>query len=74
MNKIAELLDNLTWEQLSNKDGTFNQNCVTFEEFVNVWLKDSDYENETEWAQRRLYNMYLKRIHLMYVMIRKERE
>lgn len=66
VSKIPELMGQLTWEQLSNSDGSFNRECVPFEVFQKEWLKDSEYEYETEWAQKRLYELTLKRIHTCY--------
>ena len=62
MGRLSELMGQLTWEQLSNSDGTFNRECVPFEVFQKEWLKGSEFENETEWAQRRQYNLTLRRI------------
>ena len=65
MSKRIELMGKMTLEQLSNPDGTFNKECVSFEDFRKNWL-EGDYLNETEWAQRRLYNNTIKRLHTCY--------
>lgn len=66
MSNIPEYMKNMTLEQLSNPDGTFNKECVSFEEYRTKWLKGTDYENETEWAQRRVYQNTIKRLHTCY--------
>lgn len=66
MSNIVKYMKEMTLEQLSNPDGTFNKECVTFEEYRDKWLKGSDYENETEIAQRRVYANTIKRLHTCY--------
>lgn len=72
--KIPQLMAEMTWEQLSNPDGTFNKDCVPFEEFRTKWLEGTEYEDEWEWAQRRLYKTTLRRLHCCYRAEKAERE
>lgn len=63
--KRAELMNKMTLEQLSNPDGSFNKNCVTFDDFKKNWL-EGEYLNETEVAQRRIYDNTIKRLRGCY--------
>ncbi len=65
MSKRADLINNMTLEQLSNPDGSFNRECVSFEEFRENWL-EGEYLEETEIAQRRIYDNTIKRLHGCY--------
>ena len=65
MSKRVEMMNKMTLGQLSNPDGSFNKDCVSFEDFRKNWL-DEDYINETEIAQKRIYDNTIKRLHGCY--------
>ena len=73
LSRIPHYMAEMTWEQLSNPDGSFNKECVPFEEYRTKWLNGSIYEDEYEWAQRRLYVNTLKRLHTIYRAMKEER-
>ena len=72
--KISQYMGTMTLEKLSNPDGSFNEECVPFEEFRTKWLKGSDYEDEWEWAQRRLYKTTIRRLHICYAAKKEKAE
>lgn len=74
MFEIRRKISKIPWERVANTDGSFNKDCLSFEEFRTEWVKGTNYENETEWAQRRLYDNTLKRLHVHYSGLKKERE
>ena len=74
MYEIRRLIAQTPWERVANPDGSFNKECLSFEEFRTEWVKGTDYEDETEWAQRGLYENTIKRLHVHYGGLKEERE
>jgi len=71
MKTRAELIHELTWEQLSNPDGTFNKNFISYEEFCKNWLGEKfTYEPEN----RELYANTIKRAHIRYRALKERAE
>lgn len=65
--KYRKLIEELPEEKLFNPDGSFNRNCVTYEEFCRDWVTGTFYEQE-EFSSSvpSMYRNTIKRLHLRY--------
>lgn len=73
--KYRRLITEMPEERLFNSDGTFNNNCLSYEEFCNEWVKDTFYEQK-EFAEliEGLYKNMMSRLRIRHMFIKEERE
>lgn len=65
--KYRRLISEMPEEKLVNPDGTFNKDCLSYEDFCRDWVPGTYYEQEELACFRKgVYENTMKRLHLRY--------